>query len=121
MKKLAVTVLLALTFSGSSLADEGMVGKWLCSVVSEYGEFEFALILSDDNTYVKKQNMFGEIGIGVGTWAADDKELVMNRETYSKNGEEKASSQEFRRDIVSVSETELEMKHGEVVTTCTRK
>ena len=50
----------------------------------------------------------------------EGEELVMNREKHTANGEEKASSHQFRRDIVSVSEGTLELQHGETLTTCSR-
>lgn len=101
-------------------ADEGMVGIWQCTMVSEYGDFEFVLALSGDSTYVNRQNMFGEIIVGAGKWSIDSTELVMKREKYTKNGEEKASSEEFRRNIVAVSDTTLELNHGEIRTSCTK-
>ena len=120
MNKSTIAAFLALSFSGTSLADGSMVGIWQCTMVSEYGEFEFILALDDDSTYVNKQNMFGDITVGTGKWGIEGTELVMKREKYTKKGKEKASSQEFRRNIVSVSNTALELKHDETTTTCTR-
>lgn len=120
VRKTTIAMLLAFTISGTSLADASMVGNWRCAVVAEYGEFESILVLNDDSSYMSKQNLFGEISVGAGSWALEGTELVMKREKYTKNGEERISSQEFRRNIVSVSDTTMKMKHGETATTCTR-
>ena len=120
MRKTTILMLLALSFSGTSLAETTMVGNWRCTVVAEFGEFESILVLNDDSSYVKKQNLFGEISVGAGTWAVEGANLVMHREKYTKNGEEKASSQEFRRTIVSVSDTAMKLTHDSIETTCKR-
>lgn len=120
MKKITIAMLLTLACSGASLANEGMVGNWRCTVAAEFGEFEFILGLNDDSSYMKKQNLFGEISLGTGSWAIEGDELVMKREKYTKNGKEKTSTQEFRRNIVSVAGTTMELTHGEIATTCFR-
>ena len=118
MRKL--TLVAFAVFAGTSLANESMTGAWQCKMVSEYGDFTFKLMLNDDKTFTKKQDMFGETSVGVGKWSIEGSELVMNREKYTKNGKEKASSQEFRREIVSVSVSALELKHDEITTSCTK-
>ena len=118
MRKLILVALLAL--AGPCLADENMIGAWQCNMVSDYGDFTFELTLNEDRTFMKKQDMFGETSVGVGKWSIEGGELVMDREKYTKNGKEKASSQQFRRAIVSVSGSALEMKHDEITTSCTK-
>ncbi len=118
-KSLSVTVM-AIVFSGAVLADDAMTGKWDCTMVSDYGDFEFELILNDDSTYTKKTDMFGSVNIDTGNWLLEGEELVMNREKHSKNGEEKDSEIQFRRRIMSLSDTTLKYQHDEIVTTCTR-
>ena len=118
MRKLAFVALVL--FAGPCLADASMVGAWQCNMVSDYGDFTFELTLNDDKTFIKKQDMFGETSIGVGKWSIEGGELVMNREKYTKNGKAKASSQEFRREIISVSGSALELKHEEITTSCTK-
>jgi len=120
VKKTTIAMLLTLACSGASLANANMVGTWRCNVVAEFGQFESILLLNDDSSYMKKQNLFGEISVGAGSWAVKGAELVMHREKYTRNGEEKASSQEFRRTIVSVSDTAMKLTHDSIETTCKR-
>ncbi len=120
MNRSALVSIVAIAFSGVSAAADNMIGEWQCLMVSDYGDFEFVLTLNDDKTYSNKQDMFGSVSIGTGKWSIDGSELVMNRETYSKNGEEKASAQEFRREVISVSGSELKLKHDDIITTCSR-
>ena len=120
MNRSIFTGIVALAFSGASIAGDNMTGQWDCKMVSEYGDFQFVLTLNDDSTYTNKQDMFGEVNVDAGKWTVEGKELVMNRETFTTNGKEKASSHQFRRNIVSVSDTTLVLKHDETVTTCSR-
>ncbi len=120
MRKAILATLLAVTFPTVSLADNHMTGIWQCKMVSEYGDFEFVLLLSDDKTYQNKINFFGNINIDYGKWSMDGDVLVLNREKVVEKGVEKASSQEFRREIVSVSGSALEMKHEGATTNCTK-
>lgn len=120
MNKTTIAIILTLACSGTTLANANMVGTWRCAVVAEFGQFESILLLNDDSSYMKKQNLFGAISVGAGSWAIEGDELVMKREKYTKNGEEKISSEEFRRNIVYVSDTTMEFTHGEIATTCSR-
>ena len=120
MNKLVFASLWVIAVSGAVLASENMIGRRDCQVVSEYGDFEFELTLNDDSTYTKKTDMFGSVSIDTGNWVVEGEELVMNRQKYSKNGEEKDSEIQFRREITSHSDTTLTLQHDEVVTTCTR-
>ena len=120
MNKSTIVALFALAFSSTGSAEENIIGTWKCNMVSEYGEFMFELTLNADKTFVKREDAFGEINIGIGKWVIEGKDLIMKREKYIKHGEEQASSQEFRREIISSSNTVLEMKHGETTTSCTK-
>ena len=118
-KSISVSIMVLL-FSGAALADESIIGKWDCKMVSDYGDFEFELTLNDDSTYTKETDMFGSVSIDAGNWVVEGEELVMNRLKYTKNGEEKDSEIQFRRKIMSLSDTTLKYQHDEIVTTCTR-
>ena len=120
MNKSKVLSLLTLFSIGTCLAEENIDGKWNCEMVSDYGESVFSLTLNKEMTFKKKQDMFGKIHVGIGKWHVDGKTLIMNRETYIKDGVEKASSQEFKREITSSSDTKLVLQHGSTVTSCTK-
>lgn len=120
MNKLVFASVLAIAVSGASLANENIIGRWDCKMVSEYGDFEFELTLNDDSTYTKKTDMFGSMSIDTGNWVVEREELVMKRQKYSKNGEEKDSEIHFRREITSLSDTTLTFQHDDAVTTCTK-
>ncbi len=120
MKKLVLVPVLAMAVSGAVFANENMIGRWNCKMVSEYGDFEFELTLNGDSTYAKKTDFYGSVTIDTGHWTIEGEELVMNRTKSNKNGEEKDSALQFRRAITSVSDTNLQLKHDEVVTNCTR-
>ncbi len=119
MDKLVVTVL-TIMFSGVAFASDSMIGRWDCKMVSEYGDFEFELTLNEDGTYTNTTDIFGNISVDSGNWSVEGDELIMHRTKTNKNGEENASDFQFRRDVTSVSDTTLGLKHDEVVTTCTR-
>jgi len=120
MNKSLSVAAMVIAFSGAVLADDDIIGTWDCTMVSDYGDFEFELILSDNTDYTKKTDMFGSVSIDTGKWLVEGEELIMNRQKHSKNGEEKESESQFRREIVSLSDTTLTLQHDEVVTTCTR-
>jgi len=120
MKKSLSIATIAMVCSGAALASDDMIGIWDCTMVSDYGDFEFELMLNDDTTYTKRTDMFGSVSVDSGNWIVEGEELVMNRQKFSKNGEEKDSEIQFRRRITSVSDKILTLKHDEVVTTCTR-
>ncbi len=120
MRNAFLATLLAVTIPGVSAADNHMTGIWQCKMVSEYGNFEFILQLSEDKTYTNKVNFFGKINIDYGQWSIDGQELVMNRERISENGAERPSEQEFRREIVSVSDSSMKLQHDDIPTSCSK-
>ena len=120
MKKITSAALIAIVSSGTCLAEESIIGKWNCNMTSEYGDFTFNLTLDEGKTYKKETNMFGTINTDIGTWKTDGNALVMKRTKYIKDGKEKESSQEFQRTIVSNTSTNLELKHANVKTSCSK-
>ena len=120
MKKTITIISLALACSNACMAETRIKGKWNCQMVSDYGEFMFELSLNGDNTFKNREEMFGKMNVGTGKWSVEGNILTMNREKYIKDGVEKVSTQEFRREIVSNSKTTLEMKHDKATTTCTK-
>lgn len=121
MKKITSTLILAIVSSGACLAEESIIGNWNCNMTSEYGDFTFNLTLDAGKTYKKETNMFGTINTDTGTWKTEGNTLVMNRTKSITGGKEKESSQEFQRTIVSNTSTNLELKHANVKTSCSKE
>lgn len=122
MQKALLLLFVSLSSQWVFAADKSkLIGSWECHLSSESTSYDLLLDLNENKQYSQNWAMLGDKHVEKGLWRAEGSMLVLSRKKYGKNEKEKDSSREFRRGIVSLTESELELRHEGALTKCKKK
>ena len=122
MQKALLLVFVMLSSQWVFAADKSkLIGSWECHLSSESSSYDLQLELNANKQYSQVWSMLGDKHVEKGVWRTEGSMLVLSRKKYGKNEKEKDSAREFRRGVVSLSDSELELRHEASLTKCKKK